>query len=136
MVSLVLKYFSEDSEFINSECDKCKRILRIGRYKLSGSDVGYSTNAAGVKCPCGEIYHSIQGKSEAPNFASTRTGSTAVLKCPKCGSTNFTAVSKGFGLGKAAAGGLLLGPVGLLGGLFGSKKPLFTCLNCGKQFKN
>jgi len=57
------------------------------------------------------------------------------LKCPKCGSTNLTANTKGFGLGKAAVGGVLLGPVGLLGGLVGSKKAVFICLKCGNQFQ-
>ncbi|HBP40139.1 TPA: hypothetical protein DD450_04670 [Candidatus Woesebacteria bacterium] len=57
------------------------------------------------------------------------------LKCPKCSSTNFTANNKGFGLGKAAVGGVLLGPVGLLGGLVGSKNAVFVCLKCGNQFE-
>jgi len=57
------------------------------------------------------------------------------VKCPSCGSTQISAGNKGFGLGKAAAGGILLGPVGLLGGLVGSKKVMVTCLNCGKQWK-
>ena len=57
------------------------------------------------------------------------------LKCPKCSSTQLHAGSKGFGLGKAAAGGLLLGPVGLLGGMIGSKKVIITCLNCGKKWR-
>jgi len=57
------------------------------------------------------------------------------LKCPKCNSTNLTANNKGFGLGKAAVGGVLLGPVGLLGGLVGSKKAVFICLKCGNQFE-
>lgn len=60
---------------------------------------------------------------------------TQELKCPKCASTNLTANTKGFGLGKAAVGGVLLGPVGLLGGLVGSKKPVFICLKCGNQFE-
>lgn len=55
--------------------------------------------------------------------------------CPRCGSTQLTANKKGFGLGKAAAGGLLLGPVGLLGGFFGSNKVIITCLKCGHQWK-
>lgn len=55
--------------------------------------------------------------------------------CPRCGSTQLTANKKGFGLGKAAAGGLLLGPVGLLGGFLGSNKVLITCLKCGHQWK-
>lgn len=57
------------------------------------------------------------------------------LRCPKCGSTQLHAGDKGFGLGKAAAGGLLLGPVGLLGGMIGSKKVMITCLSCGKKWQ-
>lgn len=55
--------------------------------------------------------------------------------CPKCGSTQIVANKKGFGLGKAAAGGLLLGPVGLLGGVIGSGKIVITCLKCGNRWK-
>ena len=53
------------------------------------------------------------------------------IKCSKCKSTQITANKKGFGLGKAALGGLLLGPVGLLGGVIGGGKVKITCLNCG-----
>ena len=44
------------------------------------------------------------------------------IKCPKCGSTQFTANQKRFGIGKAAIGGILTGGIGLLGGFIGSKK--------------
>ena len=57
------------------------------------------------------------------------------LKCPRCKSTQLHAGQKGFGLGKAAAGGLLLGPVGLLGGMIGSKKVMVTCLKCGFKWQ-
>ena len=54
------------------------------------------------------------------------------VTCPGCKSTNsFSTTNKGFGLGKAAVGGLLFGPVGLLGGLLGSNKTLVTCIKCG-----
>ena len=42
---------------------------------------------------------------------------------------------KGFGVGKAAAGVLLTGGVGLLAGFVGSNKAEITCLKCGKTFK-
>lgn len=57
------------------------------------------------------------------------------VQCPNCSSTQITAQKKGFGAGKAVAGAVLFGGVGLLGGFFGSKKVLLTCLNCGKQWK-
>jgi hypothetical protein len=57
------------------------------------------------------------------------------VQCPKCNSTQITANKKGFSAGKALAGDLLLGPVGLLAGASGSNKIIITCLNCGNQFK-
>jgi tellurium resistance protein TerD len=53
------------------------------------------------------------------------------IKCPSCKSTQITATKKGFGLGKAAIGGILLGPLGLLGGAIGSNKVKVTCIKCG-----
>lgn len=58
-----------------------------------------------------------------------------LVYCPMCGSTQLTTNKKGYGLGKGVAGGLLLGPVGLLGGFIGSKKVVITCLKCGHQWK-
>lgn len=57
------------------------------------------------------------------------------IKCPKCKSTQITANKKGFSIGKAAAGALLTGGVGLLAGTIGSNKVIITCLACGHQFK-
>jgi len=54
------------------------------------------------------------------------------LYCPHCGSTQLTANKKGFGVGKAAAGAILTGGVGLLAGFIGSGKVKVTCLKCGK----
>lgn len=56
-------------------------------------------------------------------------------KCPRCYSSSLSANKKGFGLGKAIGGAVLLGPVGILGGAIGSNKIKITCLNCGHTFK-
>lgn len=57
------------------------------------------------------------------------------IHCPICNSTQIAARDKGFSLGRAAVGGISLGPVGLLGGLIGSKRVIITCLNCGEQWE-
>ena len=56
------------------------------------------------------------------------------LRCPKCGSTQLASGTKGYSIGKGVTGGVLLGPVGLLGGLIGHKKVTVTCLNCGYKW--
>lgn len=58
----------------------------------------------------------------------------AGINCPYCHSTQVTAGKKGFGVGKAIVGTLLLGPVGLLGGFIGSKNIEFLCINCNKRW--
>jgi len=59
----------------------------------------------------------------------------APSRCPMCGSAGkwkqIDSQKKGFSLGKAAVGGVLLGPVGLLGGALGKKKVFYCCGNCG-----
>ena len=56
-------------------------------------------------------------------------------KCPMCGeSVNWKKVdqqNKGFSVGKAAIGGILLGPIGLIGGALGKKTVFYYCGKCG-----
>ena len=56
-------------------------------------------------------------------------------KCPMCGETTkwvmIDATKKGFSVGKAAVGAVLLGPVGLVGGALGKKKVWYGCGKCG-----
>ena len=56
-------------------------------------------------------------------------------KCPMCGERiNWKLVdtsNKGFSVGKAAVGAVLLGPVGLVGGALGKKKEYYVCRKCG-----
>jgi predicted lipid-binding transport protein (Tim44 family) len=66
------------------------------------------------------------------------------LRCPKCGGSNLVAEKRGFNAVKGVAGGLvgglLLGPLGALGGgaLAGtaSQNEIYlTCLACKRQFR-
>jgi predicted RNA-binding Zn-ribbon protein involved in translation (DUF1610 family) len=58
-------------------------------------------------------------------------------RCPVCGEISQWRVvdmsNKGFSVGKAAVGAVLLGPVGLLGGALGKKKMTYYCGKCGFQ---
>lgn len=56
------------------------------------------------------------------------------IKCPKCKGNSIVQGTKGFSIGKAVAGGLIAGPVGLLAGTHKSKDIRFTCLDCGHKF--
>jgi predicted nucleic-acid-binding Zn-ribbon protein len=58
----------------------------------------------------------------------------AKIKCPKCNSEQITANKKGFSGGKAVAGAIVAGPLGLAAGTLGSNKVKITCLNCGNEF--
>ena len=57
------------------------------------------------------------------------------IKCPKCGSSQISSQRKGFSGGKAVAGAVLTGGIGLLAGTIGSNKVNLCCLKCGNQFK-
>lgn len=54
--------------------------------------------------------------------------------CPKCGSIHITPNKKGFGLVKSITGFSIVGPIGLLGGLVGSRKIQMACLKCGRRW--
>lgn len=57
------------------------------------------------------------------------------LCCPKCNSKELHSEQKGFSGGKALAGALLTGGIGILAGTIGSKDVQLTCLKCGNRFK-
>lgn len=64
------------------------------------------------------------------------------IRCPspKCGSFNFEAVAsskKSLSLGKGIVGGVLLGPIGAVGGaMLGKKgKTTFVCHDCGNTWQ-
>lgn len=57
------------------------------------------------------------------------------LYCPNCGSSHLTTNKKGFGAGKAVAGAVLTGGIGLLAGFIGSGDVKITCIKCGQKWK-
>jgi DNA-directed RNA polymerase subunit M/transcription elongation factor TFIIS len=66
---------------------------------------------------------------------STTLNSKNDVHCAKCGSSQIMATKKGFGVGKAAVGAVLLGPVGLVGGMISSNQLLLSCMKCGNQWE-
>jgi hypothetical protein len=121
-----MKYFSENDTHINIECEKCGKVLKVKKERCINKS-GIIELSPPLRCFCGDVCGTIYKNKKANN-------SNNQIKCSNCGSTQITAGNKGFGLGKAAVGGLLLGPVGLLGGIIGSKKVIVTCLNCGHKW--
>jgi hypothetical protein len=102
---------------------------------------GEYISAQAIKCRhCNEFLDGrAAAETVAPSFIVVNSSSPPPeaeerIGCPWCGSTQLNASTKGFGVGKAMAGGFLLGPFGLLGGLLGSRKIKITCLKCGYRF--
>jgi len=76
-----------------------------------------------------------KSKREVISERKNKAEENGLACCSKCGSTSLSANKKGFGIGKAVVGGVLLGPVGLIAGNINAKKVKVTCLKCGYQFK-
>ncbi|PLT31415.1 TerD family protein [Peribacillus deserti] len=76
----------------------------------------------------GSVHNPMQGTGPSHSSGSGFT-------CSRCGSQNIMTGKKGFGLGKAAIGGLVLGPIGLLGGFIGGNKLKLTCVNCNHSWE-
>lgn len=91
---------------------------------ISCSECGKQVSDKAVSCPnCGNpINQQISQQEE-------------YLCCPKCASRDLHAEHKGFSGGKALAGVLITGGIGLLAGTIGSRDTQITCLKCGNRFK-
>ncbi|MBD0383305.1 hypothetical protein [Paenibacillus sedimenti] len=82
-----------------------------------------------------EIADYVRNQQNQPRqYFDSPPSSPPEVTCPKCQSNQISAGTKGFSVGKAAAGGLLLGGVGLLGGFLGSNKHVRTCVRCGYRW--
>lgn len=129
-----MNYICEKNNSIYIACAKCGQEHHKHKsfYKQYGDEYHFNPP---IKCSaCGNI-GKVANKNSLFRQSYSEVKVEDQLKCPKCFSTNLTANNKGFGLGKAVVGGILIGAIGLLGGLIGSKKPVFICLNCGNQFE-
>ena len=91
---------------------------------INCSECGKEISDKAASCPhCGNPINQPVPKEEE------------YLCCPKCHSRELHAEQKGFSGGKALAGAVLAGGLGLLAGTDGSKEVKITCLKCGNSFK-
>lgn len=90
-----------------------------------------------INCPeCGkEISDKAVSCPHCGNPMNPQDSKEEYLCCPKCHSQELHAEQKGFSGGKALAGAVVVGGLGLLAGTIGSKDVQITCLKCGKKFK-
>lgn len=78
-----------------------------------------------ISCPhCGNPINEIQQPTITEEY----------LCCPKCKSKKLHTEQIGFSGGKALAGAVLAGGIGLLAGTIGSKDLRLTCMKCGNHF--
>jgi predicted nucleic-acid-binding Zn-ribbon protein len=90
---------------------------------------------------CGDWLYQYRSSNKENSLESNKMEAeynASSIRCPKCNSIQINAQKQGFGLGKAAAGVMLLpvaAPLGLLAGFVRSRKIYLTCLKCGHKFK-
>jgi hypothetical protein len=100
-----MEYFSEDKDFVNAECEHCKRVLKIKREQAIPNPTGFSLNPpGGVRCFCGAVHHSIAGTTQ------TLSGMSGMV-CPHCqtrGAVTTKVVKRKKGVSGAKATGAVL----------------------------
>lgn len=117
-------------------CSKCKKTIKDGSKFCGYCGKKFSFTAKETN-PIKETVSPT--KTETPTVSLTQTETQAapvavsenVAKCPKCGSTSLQAQKEGVKVGRAVAGALLLGPLGLAAGAVGANNLKIVCLNCG-----
>lgn len=135
------------ADYAGDTCPECGADLPFAPYKAPADPTTIKCRGCGTVydvrkmrkkiCPaCGVPLRPLDdGKCAAPPRAPEQPKQDpGPVRCPDCGSTQIQVVKKGFGFGKAAAGGLLAGPLGLLAGGIGAGKIERVCINCGRKF--
>jgi len=117
-------------------CTECGKLVsdKASFCPHCGCPVSVTLDTLGTHRPDEPIVENLEGVDDQTSNTTTATEPEPV-RCPLCNSTQITGKKKGFGLGKAVIGGLILGPFGLLGGAIGSNKTMVVCLNCGHEWK-
>lgn len=71
-----MRFFSEKDDFINGECENCKRVLKIKRSQIIEDNGIFSLNPpGGIRCFCGTVHYYMSRTTKA------QTG----MVCPHCG---------------------------------------------------
>lgn len=110
---------------IETQCPNCKAIFNI--------PIEYENH--NIKClKCKKTFSALEYKPIPIVIPDLPSKPPDKIRCPKCSSDQIFAGKKGFSGGKAVGGALVLGPLGILAGLHGSKKINLTCLNCGHEW--
>lgn len=90
---------------------------------------------AAIKCRyCGELLDPTAVPAPVDAKSSAVPTAEKPVNCPRCKSTQVAADNQGFGIGKAAAGAVILGPLGLAAGALGSKNLRLVCLKCAHRW--
>lgn len=85
---------------------------------------------------CSECGGDVSDKAAScPHCGNPISKEEEYICCPKCKSKDLQAFQSGFSGGKAVAGALLTGGIGILAGTIGSKDIMLGCKSCGNRFK-
>ncbi|MFY9140618.1 MAG: hypothetical protein WAO30_07665 [Thermacetogeniaceae bacterium] len=139
-MKLVQRINTRKKQAIIAQCEKCNRLIEIPYTNTINPHMTSIDLKTVVQCECGEVHNLVIDQEnyrsiKSPPVIKPPEHPEDLIKCPRCGSTQFHTGDKGYSVGKAAVGGILIGAVGLLGGLIGSKKTMITCLKCGYRWQ-
>ena len=110
-----------------------KKQATSGHAEITERQKSFTEKVEEFQKPMNDFKSALPAAAKRQRIAENRKNGIAC--CPKCGSTSITANKKGVGIGKAAVGAIVAGPIGLLAGGIGKNKITCTCLNCGHKFK-
>lgn len=142
-VCAALVFFDKEGEGASKECDHCRSILVLtvqsgvlwSKLVPILQDELVRRNAEEGRKRRQEEERAERKREATRKLEEERIRqANAPISCPSCGSSQVAPMTKGFSPGKAIVGGLLLGPLGLVGGAIGSRQVQLACLKCGRRW--